>query len=196
MFGYATLFIFYQTKSIRFGMTALLHLQSLSEFEMSEINLSEESNNKIKSTVFYSLQNNPGQNTEHVNRRCQIATMAEQKVAEHMSGHVMNSHIDFNDPFTYAFDVLSGINYYGTRIEVKTHQNNNRWISVNLDHKNLTGHMNLHHFLEYEAADYITIYTSTAKIFSVKFKNVFTGTRKDVKKIIRKSRYDGWYLHI
>lgn len=178
-------------------MTALSHLQSLSQFTMDTNQLTATSVTKIKSTVSYSMNNRTGQDINQVTRRCMIATMAEQQVAEHMNGYVMDSTIDFNDPFTYAFDVLSGIEYYGTRIEVKTHQTNSRWISVNIDERNTTGFMNLYHFLNYEVSDYITIFNTSPYVNNAyNFNRAFVGTKYDLKRVIRKSNYNGWYLHI
>lgn len=177
-------------------MTALSQLQSLSQFTMSPDQLTLASVSKVKSTVAYSMANRSGQDINNVTRRCIIATMAEQQVATHMMGYVMDSIVDFNDPFTYAFDVLSGIEFYGARIEVKTHQSNARWISVNLDERNTTGFMNLYHFLNYEISDYITIFNSSQYGNSYNFNRVFTGTKYSLKQVIRKSNYNGWYLHI
>lgn len=178
-------------------MKSLHQLSQLSMFSMDHIELTAESRNKIDTTVLYSMNRDPNQNINHVTNRCIIATMAEQKVASHMLGYVMNGTVDFSDPLSYAYDVLSGIEYHGARIEVKTHQSNARWISVNLDERNTTGFMNLFHFLNYEAADYITIFNSLPlTTTSYNFKTAFVGTRADIKKVIRKSNYNGWYLHI
>lgn len=178
-------------------MTALSHLRELNSFTMDASQLTQQSINKINSTTEYSLRNRTGQNRSQVITRCTIATMAEQEVARHMNGYVMDSVIDFDDPFTYAFDVLSGVEYYGSRIEVKTHQSNARWISVNLDERNVSGHMNLFHFLNYDVADYITIFDSKPIAHNVyNFKCVFAGTKANLRSVIRKSNYNGWYLHI
>ena len=190
-------FPFTRPKPSDFGMTALSHLRSLTNFSMGMNELSPMSVAKVQSTVLYSMNNRTSQNADQVTRRCAIATMAEQKVAEHMNGFVMNCDIDFNDPFTYAFDVLSGIDFYGARIEVKTHQSNSRWISVNLDERNSTGHMNLFHFLNFDVSDYITIFNSSQYADNgYNFSCAFVGTKHELQRVIRKSNYNGWYLHI
>lgn len=177
-------------------MNAIAHLQSLNNFTMSPLDLSEPSIKKVNSTIRYTMNTNPHQNIEHARLRCVIAQMAEQKTANHMNGDFMDCDVNFDDPFTYAFDVLSGIEYYGTRIEVKTHQSNAKWIAVNIEKKNEWGMINLHHFLSIDVADYIAIYDSKRADSSVNFKTVFMGTREQLKPLIRKSNFKGWYLHI
>ena len=113
-----------------------------------------------------------------------------------MNGNFMDCDVNFDDPFTYAFDVLSGIEYYGTRIEVKTHQSNAKWIAVNIEKNNKFGMINLHHFLSIDVADYIAIYDSKRFDNGFNFKTAFIGTREQLKPLIRKSNFKGWYLHI
>lgn len=161
---------------------------------MSYADLCPSSIDKIKSTINYSLQSNPKQNINHVRKRCTIATMAEQQVAYHMSGQVMDSSIDYNDPFSFAFDVLSSHIYHGARIEVKTHQSDARWINVNIDKKNESGFMNLYPLLNYSVADYITVFRSSEiKSGTFSFTNMFTGTPHHLAPLIKKSQYNQYY---
>ena len=52
--------------------------------------------------------------------------------------------------------------------------------------------MNLYPFLEYGIADVIVIYKTDGIIFN----NVFVGSVNDIKPLIKKSNYSGWYLNI
>ena len=111
-------------------------LSSISSFNSSDIILNQTSIDKINSTVAYSLSKNPERDYNSALKRCTIAQTAEQKVAEILNGYNTNFDIDYDDPYTYSFDVLAGFEFYNTRIEVKTHQSNSRWITVNIDRHN------------------------------------------------------------
>ena len=173
------------------SMYPLEHLKTLTHYQLQD-DMSDVTKQKIMSTARYSLSIDPDQTLNYAVSRCALAIYAEQRVADHMQGHVMNNDINFDIPLTYAYDVLSSPLYYGARIEVKTHQSGSRWINVNIEKENTANCLNLYHFLEYEIADYITIFNCNSQ----KYNNVFVGNRCDLKKIIRKSNYSGWYLHL
>jgi hypothetical protein len=167
-------------------------LSSISSFNSSDIILNQTSIDKINSTVAYSLSKKPERDYNSALKRCTIAQTAEQKVAEILNGYNTNFDIDYDDPYTYSFDVLAGFEFYNTRIEVKTHQSNSKWITVNTDRHNKNNYMNLYPFLEYGIADVIVIYKTDGIIFN----NVFVGNVNDIKPLIKKSNYSGWYLNI
>lgn len=178
-------------------MKVISRLREMSNFYMRNNDLNSFSNEKIRKTIEYSISKNYNQNFDQTVLRCTIATMAEQKVAEITAGIVADYIIDYSDPLSFAYDVLSGPQYHGARIEVKTHQTNSRWISVNVERENPNGIMNLHHFLEYEAADVIVIYRSNYNVGGgYMFQSAFIGTRSDIKRVITRSNYSGWYLNI
>ena len=167
-------------------------LSNVQSFNASDIILNQASINKINSTINYSLSKNPSQDYDFVLRKCTIAQLAEQKVAEILNGVNVDFDIDYNDPYSYSFDVLAGFEFYNTRIEVKTHQSNSRWITVNIDRHNKNNHMNLYPFLEYNITDIIVIYKTDGIVFNT----IFVGNVNDIKPLIRKSNYSGWYLNI
>lgn len=161
---------------------------------MSYSDLWPSSIDKINSTISYTMNSNPNQNINQVKKRCTLATMAEQQVAYHMCGQVIDSKVDYNDPFSFAFDVLSSHIYHGARIEVKTHQSDGRWINVNIDRKNESGFMNLYPLLNYSVADFVTIFrTDKIKQGTYAFTSMFTGTPHQIAPIIKKSQYNQYY---
>lgn len=169
---------------------------SLKSFYMTQDLIDASSSMKIMGTTNYSMQKNPNQDFHEVHERCKVATMAEQSVAYHMNGSIMDNPADYSDPYSYSFDVLSGKEYYGARIEVKTHQSDSKWINVNIDHHNKSGVMNLFHFLEYDVADFIAIYRSKKINGIYSFSQAFVGNRSQLKPLITKSNYGGWYLKL
>lgn len=178
-------------------MKAVGHLTKLQEFDASEDELTEQSNEKVSSTIKYSMQQYTMQKQEHVRTRCVVATLGEQKVAEHMEGVVMHNPINYDDPYSFGFDVLSSPTYYGARVEVKTTMSPNKWININTEHKSVKGHLNVFHFLEFPVADYITIFRVKEVGMKFKFTREFTGNRHEFKRILRRSRYtNNWYLNL
>ena len=167
-------------------------LSSIKSFNSSDVILNQTSIDKINSTIQYSLSKNREQEYQYVLKKCTIAQTAEQKVAEILNGYNTNFDIDYDDPYTYSFDVLAGFEFYNTRIEVKTHQSNSRWITVNIDRHNKNNYMNLYPFLEYGIADVIVIYKTDGVVFNT----IFVGSVNDIKPLIKKSNYSGWYLNI
>ena len=158
--------------------------------------LSMKSKTKIMKTVDYSMSKNPSQDYEHVISRCTIAIMAEQRVASHLDGEVADYDANMADPYSYAYDVIGSKEYYHARVEVKTHQSDAKWITVNTEHNNISGAMNIFHFINYDIADYITIYKTGIKSRVTSFQLAFMGDRNDLKSVIKKSNYSGWYLNI
>ena len=179
---------------------ALDRLIELDEFTqpVSIINMSPVCVDKIKSTLKYTMTKNPDQDLTIASKRILTATVAEFRVAEHMNGNIANYEVNYENPFTYGFDVLSSIDFYGARIEVKTHQSSNKWISVNIDHDNPDEKkgLNVVHFLDYNVSDLIVIYRTNIKDKLVTFKNTFVGNQDQLKSVIKKSRYNGWYIDI
>lgn len=179
-------------------MKALNHLKLLTDFNMSFDDMNEISREKVKDTLKYSISKNEKQNKSNAAKRIAIATLAEQMVAQHMNGNIANFEIDYNDPFTYAYDVVAGHEYHNIRIEVKTHQKDNDWINVNLELENVKGYLNVHHFLKYDVADYIIIFRSEKNDDgSYHFKTEFIGNKDDLTSVITRSCYNReYYLNI
>lgn len=177
-----------------------MRLSQVPTFTLSKNDLTSEMKVKISDTVRYSLTQNPDQSKEEVVKRCMIAVYAEYFVANWMNGYVNRGQEDVNDPYTYAWDVLAHPMYSGLRIEVKTHQTDSRWISVTTgyggDYPGGSG-INLGPILNHQVADCIIIFKTTEVspgVFQYTLK--FSGDREDLKKLVRKSNYSGWYLNI
>lgn len=180
-----------------------IRLCSINERTMKSADLSEESKQKVKDTIMYSLSQNPKQHRPSVLIRCVIAQLAEQYVAEWMNGWCNHGNEDLSDPLSYGFDVLSNIKYTGLRIEVKTHQSNSKYISVNTQtaepFKGTTG-LNLRPFLGLNVSDAMIIFDvseSQEHPGSWIFKPVIVTDPKSLLKpgVILKSNFDGYYLN-
>lgn len=161
-------------------------------FKSSDVNLSDDLITKIEDTVAYSMSVDASQNKIDVIKRCKIAICAEYATASLLDGFVVNNEINFEDPYSYAYDVIAGVQHHCGRVEVKTAQSNNDWITVNIDKKNESSSINLYHFLEYDVSDMIVIYQYSNSIYTTKY----VGDRNDIKKHIKKSNYSGWYLSL
>lgn len=180
---------------------AFIHLCAIPEKFMSIGDLSDASRQKVFSTAEYAL----GANSETVSKaavleRCIIATLAEQYVAEWMEGHIMTGEENLDDPWTYAFDVLSGPKYYGMRIEVKTHQSNSRYINVHTGHTTPypgTQGLNIRPFLELRKADLIIIFDTIKHKNGWFFKPCFLSDADSMlyESVVVKSKFDGYYLN-
>lgn len=178
----------------------LLRLKNLPTFILSNEFLTSEMKVKIADTARYSLKQDPGQIKEDVVRRCKVAVFAEYVVANWLDGYVNKGIEDVEDPYTYAWDVLAHPKYCGIRVEVKTHQIDSKWISVTTgysgDYPGGNG-INIGPFLNHRVADCIIILDAketSPDVFSYSIK--FVGDHEDLKKIVRKSNYNGWYLQL
>lgn len=141
-----------------------LRLAQLPETRLRSTDLTIESRQKVIDTAKYSLSQNPDQKKEIVVERCVIAQLAEQFVAEWMEGWCNHGSEDTSDPLSYGYDVLSNIKYCGLRIEVKTHQSESAYISVNTGHVGpFKGSKGLHvrPFLELGVADVMIVISTT-----------------------------------
>lgn len=162
--------------------------------------LTPESKRKVVDTTKYSMDSSGAEYDKSILERCVVAQLAEQYVAEWMEGVCMHGEEDLNDPWTYAFDVLSSHKYYGTRIEVKTHQSGSNYITVNTGHvppfKGTAG-INLRPFIEQKVADLI-IFFNTRMIDGGWLIEPFLVSDRDSlvsKEVIVKSKYDGYYIN-
>lgn len=182
------------------GNPGLLRLKELGKFRVCIEQLTPATKLKIKDTVAYTMSREPGQNETDAWRRCAVAIMAEQKVAQWLRGSLTNGNEDFDDPLTWAYDVLSHVDYTGIRVEVKTHQSDSRWIAVTTgysgDFPGGSG-INLGPFLQHQIADCIIILDSE-KVGAGEWEYTprFIGDHDELKSIVKKSNYDGWYLNI
>lgn len=157
---------------------------------------------KAKSTAAYSLSQNPDQDKVDVIRRCCIAQLAEKAVADWLDGYVAGGRGEENheDPYTYAWDVLAHPRFCGLRVEVKTHQSDSKWISVTTgysgDYPGGTG-INVGPFLTHRVADCIIILdVEEVRPTIYRFTLKFAGDHEDLKSVVKKSNYQGWYLQI
>ncbi|WBF80115.1 endonuclease IV [Escherichia phage vB_Eco_F26] len=178
----------------------LQRLFQIPTFTLSNSNLTSEMKVKIADTARYSLKQNPNQDKAEVIERCRIAVYAEFFVADWLSGYVNKGQEDVDDPYTYAWDVLAHPKYCGLRVEVKTHQTDSRWISVTTgcsgEYPYGSG-INLGPILNHQVADCIIIF-NTKEIHPgvIQYTPKFIGDREDLRKVVRKSNYNGWYLSI
>lgn len=156
---------------------------------------------KIKDTVLYSMRQSPDQDPKECIKKCAIAVYAEYYVAHHMAGYVNRGIEELNDPYTYAYDVLSHPKYCGLRVEVKTHQTDSRWVGVTSGAYGMYpgGYgINLGPFLEFPVSDLIVIFKSeeispeciqlTPWMLADK-EAMLPGTG-----VVAKSKFEGWYL--
>lgn len=179
---------------------AFLHLSKIPSRVMKYSDLTQESKAKVKDTVKYALSANGETDTPAVVQRCVIAQLAEQYVAEWMEGSVMHGEEDLSDPWTYAFDVISGPKYYGMRLEVKTHQSESKYISVNTGHigpfKGTSG-LNLRPFIEQKCADLIIIFNTRLTDLGYLIEPFLLSDRDSLvsKGVIVKSKFDGYYIN-
>lgn len=177
-----------------------LRLAEFEKFDMRKADLSAESIEKIKDTVRYTMTRDPDQNLTDVLKRCMIAQMAEQQVATHVEGNFGTLDAVYDDPYTWAYDVLAHIKYSGIRIEVKTHQSGSKWIQVNTRNRPpypATSGINIGPMLEHGVADLLIIfdvkenndvYTFTPVLLCDKI--ALTNTD-----LIKKSNFQGYYIN-
>ncbi|ULA52512.1 endonuclease [Enterobacter phage vB-EclM_KMB19] len=177
-----------------------MRLKALKSFYRACSDLTPEDRVKIKSTDAYSLRQDPDQDKTDVINRCAIAQLAEKAVADWMDGYVAGGQENHDDPYTYAWDVLAHPRFCGLRVEVKTHQSDSKWISVTTgysgDYPGGSG-INLGPFLTHRVADCIIILDVVESGPSVyQFTLKFAGDHEDLKSVVRKSNYQGWYLNL
>lgn len=132
-------------------------LLNLKPTDLTVEDLSRENKIKAISTARHSMALDASQEQRSTLKRCVIATLAEQMVAECTFGRVMDSEFDKANPFSYSFDVISE---EGVRIEVKTHQSDSRWINVHTKGRYPYPHgsgIDLDGFLTYRLSDLIII---------------------------------------
>lgn len=181
-----------------------LHLSQIESFIMSKADLTVESIEKIKDTVRYTMNRDPSQDSQQVIRRCMIAQMAEQYVAEYVKGHVAQMDAKYEDPYTWAWDVLAHPEYSGLRIEVKTHQSNAKWIQVSTGstgrypvHGDGRG-INIGPFLDHNVADVLIMFDVNEINEKYEFTPVLLCdsialTNTD---LVKRSQYQGYYLNL
>lgn len=177
-----------------------MRLLQIPTFTLRMSDISSEMKVKIKNTIDYSMEKDPSQDRKEVARRCLIATYAEYFVADWLDGYVNRGLEDTDDPYTYAWDVLAHPRYCGLRVEVKTHQTDSRWISVTTGYSGDYPYgfgINLGPILNHKVADCIIIFDAKEVSSGViEYTLKFAGDREDLRKIVRKSNYNGWYLSI
>ncbi|QAU03901.1 DNA endonuclease IV [Acinetobacter phage Henu6] len=179
---------------------AWIHLTTLKPITLGVSDLTPESKQKVIDTTKHALEYNGETDTESVLQRCVIAQLAEQYIAQHMKGHCINDeNVNINDPWTYAFDVLAGPEYYGMRIEVKTQQSGAKWVSVNTGQSGLypgsTG-LNIKPFLTTGIPDIIVIFKTTELHRSVwTFEPFLIANQEGLKEVVQKSNFTGYYIN-
>lgn len=175
-------------------------LQRLSPKYMKPDDIKPHVLTKIKDTIRYSLEQDPNQDKQDVARRCRTALMAEQIVAEAVHGFLPTGRENHENPWSWAYDVVGKD---GVRIEVKTHQGNSKYITVNTgmsgDYPAKSRGINLGPFLGHKLSDLIIIFDTKqdatgAILFTPKFlagRDAFT---KDSGLVIKSQYNDGYYL--
>lgn len=132
-------------------------LLNLKPTNLTVEDLSRENKIKALNTARHSMALDASQEQRSALKRCVIATLAEQMIAECTNGRVMDSEFDKTNPFSFAYDVISN---EGMRIEVKTHQSDSRWINVHTKGRHPYPHgsgIDLDVFLTYRLSDLIII---------------------------------------
>lgn len=173
------------------------HLKKMPSFLYTKEDLTPESLQKIVDTTRYSLRKDPGQDREQVMQRCMVATMAEQAIAKWTSGFLCGGDEDYDNPYSFAFDVVSK---EGVRIEVKTHQSGSKWISVHTGHQGDYPHgygINLGPFMQHKLADLMIMLDVKETLKGYRFKPKFLagpGAFVPESGLVQKSQGDGWYL--
>lgn len=124
---------------------------------MSIKDASEETKSKIIDTAKYALECDPTRDKQQLIRVTSASLLAEQFVAQHMEGSSYSGVEDIDDPWTYAFDVLSHIKYQGLRIEVKC-AFSKRWVNIRSTNHPSNEGINLDAFLASNVADVIIIF--------------------------------------
>lgn len=179
---------------------AFKHLASIPKVFLTISDLTDESRVKVQDTIKYAMIQNSESDAKVVAERCVPAMLAEQYVAHWMEGYVMHGDEDLENPWTYAFDVLSGPKYYGMRIEVKTHQSASKYVTVNTGHaepfKGNTG-INLRPFIGLPQADLIIIFNTEQVGNGWIIKPYLLSDRDSLVApgIIVKSKFDGYYIN-
>lgn len=179
---------------------AFIRMTEMKPRFMKISDLTEESRKKVHDTFKYAIDANGESDRRAVMKRCVIAQLAEQYVAEWMEGTALHGDEDLEDPWTYAFDVLAGPKYYGMRIEVKTHQSDSSYITVN------TGHdvpypgsigLNLRPFLNFSICDLIIFFDTNEVDGGWMFEPFLVSDRDSLKSegVVKKSQYSGYYLN-
>lgn len=175
-------------------------LKRLSTIRMTSQQMTRLAKDKARSTAEYSLEKDPTQNKDDVLRRNLIAMMAEQIVAETVHGWMPTGREDYENPFSFAYDVVAKD---GVRIEVKTHQSDSKWITVNTgkggEYPSKSYGINLGPFLGHKLADLIIIFDSKqdetgAVLFTPKFIAGRDAFVKDSGLVVKSQYNDGWYL--
>lgn len=176
----------------------------LSEIPSTSFSLNEltpELKVKIKDTVLYSMKQSPDQDPRECIKKCTIAVYAEYYVAHWMAGYVNRGIEELDDPYTYAYDVLSHPKYSGLRVEVKTHQSDSRWVGVTTGaYGRYPGGygINLGPFIEFPVSDIIVIFKSKETSPDVIQLTPWMLADKESfavgTDVVLKSKYDGWYL--
>lgn len=175
-------------------------LKALQSFYMTKNMLSDDAFDKVLDTARYSLRKDESQDKTEVLQRCMIAMMAEQYIAEWTDGWVSGGNEDHDNPYSFAFDVMSE---EGVRIEVKTHQSDSKWIGVTTGYNGPYPHgygINLGPFLDHRIADLIIILDVVEEVpgrflFTPKMMAGPQAFRTDTG-LVKKSNYEngGYYL--
>lgn len=175
-------------------------LLNLKPVNLAVENLSRENKIKALKESDHSMSLDSSQDQPSVLKRCVIATLGEQLVAQCTNGRVIDNGFDKTNSFSYSFDIISE---EGMRIEVKTHQSGSRWISVHTkgNHPYPYGSgIDLDGFLTYRLSDLIIILDTEEVAPGVyRFTPKMMGDQTAFlpgSGLVQKSKYknNGWYL--
>lgn len=175
-------------------------LQRLEPTKMTSKYMTKLAKEKAHETAHYSLRQDPTQNEQDVLRRNLVAMMAEQIVMNAVHGFMPTGRENHENPWSFAYDVVGKD---GVRIEVKTHQANSKYITVNTgmsgDYPATSWGINLGPFLGHKLADLIIIFdtkqdSTGATLFTPKYLAGRDAFEKDSGLVIKSQYNDGYYL--
>ncbi|BAQ23248.1 DNA endonuclease IV [Edwardsiella phage PEi26] len=175
-------------------------LQRLEPTKMTSKYMTPLAKEKARETSHYSLRQDPSQNEQDVLRRNLVAMMAEQIVMNAVHGFMPTGRENHENPWSFAYDVVGKD---GVRIEVKTHQTDSKYITVNTgmsgDYPATSWGINLGPFLGHKLADLIIIFDTKqdatgATLFTPKYLAGRDAFVKDSGLVIKSQYNDGWYL--
>ena len=176
-------------------------LASLGSFSVRIVESSAVARQKIKTTAEYAKTKSPNDSTEDIIERCARSILAEEYIAKFMEGQYSAGKEDLDDPYTWAYDVLSNQKYSGLRVEVKT-TTAQKWISCSTGKMepypsygfkgiSFAGTMN------HQIADLVIVLRVSLNDGVFTYKPVFLFTPDVLEEhvgFVRESNYDGWYL--
>lgn len=174
------------------------HLKDIGPFSMSLKDATPETIEKIKDTVRYVMRTYPERDLKQVLRVTTASLLAEQKVAKHMEGQYYSGEENLDEPFTYAFDVLSNIKYQGLRLEVKC-SFSGKWINVRDRTRPSHTGINLDSFYMHEVADLLVVFRTIETETNTFYYDLGVICTREMLApsagLVHKGQKGTWYMH-